>query len=93
MTTEIIRRGSAQTGRITVFNDGKIVCLAESSMIYNWVYDSPRQELMVTFKTGATYTYEGVPFTEAVGLMLAESAGKYLNAHIKGTYEFRKLGL
>lgn len=47
--------------------------------------------LLVTFTKGTEYLYKGV--TEAVyeDMLKAESVGKYLNANIKGKFEYVQL--
>ena len=47
-------------------------------------------DLLVKFKTGAQYRYFNVPVTEYDKLLNAESCGKFLNKHIKGTYLYNK---
>ena len=54
-------------------------------------YDSDSQTLEVEFNHGGVYQYAGVPQGEHDGMMNAESKGKYLNANIKGRYQFVKL--
>lgn len=48
--------------------------------------------LYVTFHSGATYAYFHVPAHVYEGLMSASSHGKYLNAYVKGTYAYQKIG-
>lgn len=52
--------------------------------------DSSFVDLSVRFKKGSTYTYTDVPTDVAEGLVTADSAGKYLNANIKGKYSYIK---
>ena len=47
--------------------------------------------LYVRFHNGGTYAYFNVPQSVYEGLMSAPSHGKYLHAHIKGSYSYRKL--
>lgn len=47
--------------------------------------------LYVSFHSGSTYAYFGVPQSVYDELMAADSHGKYLNAHIKGVYGYKKL--
>ena len=54
-------------------------------------YDSDNQTLEVEFNYGAVYQYSGVPQEEHEGMMHADSKGKYLNANIKGRYQYVKL--
>lgn len=55
-------------------------------MINSIGYDPEAQTLDVEFKTGATYTYGGVPQSEYDNLMSAQSVGKYFAANIKNVY-------
>jgi len=47
--------------------------------------------LYVAFNNGALYSYSGVPEIEYLNLMSASSHGKYLAAHIKGVYPYRRI--
>ncbi len=48
--------------------------------------------LYVSFNNGTLYSYSGVPEVEYRNLMSASSHGKYLAAHIKGVYPYRRIG-
>lgn len=48
--------------------------------------DSPEGRLTVWFKSGRSYTYDGVPEDVYLGLINAESAGRYFNNVIRGVY-------
>lgn len=54
-------------------------------------YDADNQTLEVEFNNGAVYQYYGVPQTDYDSMMAADSKGTYLNANIKGRYNFSKL--
>lgn len=47
--------------------------------------------MTVQFKGGSTYTYHKVPRAIYQAFMAAESKGKYLNQHIKGVYQYRRV--
>jgi hypothetical protein len=48
--------------------------------------------LLVTFKRGAVYAYDGVPKDVVDGMLSASSKGAYLNANIvKGNYRHREV--
>lgn len=49
------------------------------------------ETLSITFSGGETYRYLNVPSAVALPLFEAESAGKYLNEHVKGKYEVKKV--
>jgi hypothetical protein len=61
-----------------------------SSTIDAFGYDPTLNELYVQFKSGSIYTYQGVSESVYAGLCEAESFGKFLNANIKGTYDYLK---
>ncbi len=61
-----------------------------SSTIDAFGYDPAINELYVQFKSGATYTYVGVSESVYAELCEAESFGKFLNANIKGAYDYLK---
>jgi len=54
-------------------------------------YDPDTQILEIEFLNGSVYEYSSVPPSEYVGLMNADSKGKYFNANIKDIYAFVKL--
>lgn len=61
----------------------------KSTVVSEWYYHADYEELVVTYKSGE-YVYKGVPYGVVVGLMDTTSVGKYLNAEVKGKYEFSK---
>jgi hypothetical protein len=54
-------------------------------------YDRKSRILQVTFRTGETYRYKGVPSSEYDGLMNAESKGKYMHRYIIGHYDYERV--
>lgn len=58
----------------------------KSSAITSSEYNPVDKTLSVTFRSGDTYTYNGVPQKVAQGLTRAESAGKYFQTVIRGNY-------
>jgi hypothetical protein len=48
--------------------------------------------LEVTFASGTTYQYVGVPKSIYDGLVSAKSVGKHFNTNIKNVYSFKKVG-
>ena len=52
---------------------------------------TPNGIIVVEFKSGGRYRYQGVPEHIYSGLIRAPSAGRYLNQWIKDRYGFRKL--
>jgi hypothetical protein len=62
-----------------------------SSNVSSIGYDADSQTLEVEFNNGAVYQYSGIPEYEYVGIMNADSKGKYLHSNIKNRYPFSKL--
>lgn len=50
------------------------------------------QTLYVSFNSGGTYAYSGVPESVYRGLMSAGSHGSYFASHVKNVYPYRKIG-
>ncbi len=42
--------------------------------------------LYITFRSGDTYPYHGVPIKHYIGLIEAKSKGEYFNTYIRGQY-------
>lgn len=63
----------------------------ESSMIEGHGYDAARKCLRVTFKGGKSYDYDDVPPELHASLLKAESAGKFINAHIARRFKTHRL--
>ena len=54
-------------------------------------YDPDTQTLEVEFNNGSIYQYFDVPQSVHEALMSAESAGRFLNARIRGRYRYAKV--
>jgi hypothetical protein len=65
--------------------------MARSSLIQRAVYDASQQTLAVTFTSGRTYLYLGVPAEVYSEFAAAESRGRYFNWRIRDRYAFREL--
>lgn len=63
-----------------------------SSMVSSVGYDDEAGVMFVTFNTGKTYAYQGVPEDVARDTANAASVGEYINAEIKGRYSYRRIG-
>lgn len=61
-----------------------------SSNIASCAYDGATQELVITFRSGETYTYGSVPQSVWHGLKHAHSAGSYFYRQIRDVFSFRK---
>lgn len=62
-----------------------------SSNISAAAHDEKDKVLRVWFNNGAVYDYASVPRNIYMGLVGAESAGKYFHAHIRNAFEYRKV--
>ncbi len=65
--------------------------MARSSLIQRAIYDPAQETLAITFATGRTYLYFGVPLDLYEEFAAAESQGQYFNWRIRDQYEFREL--
>lgn len=63
----------------------------QSSNVASVGYDQETQTLEVEFNSGSVYQYFDVPQHVYEGLLTAESAGRFLNAEIKGAYRYARL--
>lgn len=54
-------------------------------------YDASTSTLEIVFTDGMRYLYLGVPKPVYCELMGAESAGRYFNRNIKGSYPFKEI--
>lgn len=62
-----------------------------SSQVSSGSYNLDKKELIIAFSTGKRYAYFNVPEKVWEDLKLADSAGKYLNANVKGKYAYKQL--
>lgn len=62
-----------------------------STRILKITYFTSDKTLVVTFKSGATYEYLGVPHIVASGFMETNSIGKHFDAHIRNKYNYRRV--
>jgi hypothetical protein len=63
----------------------------ESSTIEMTSYYADTKEFIVTFKSGAVYSYHGVEADDYHKFANSTSAGQALNHFIKSKYEFTKI--
>ena len=61
-----------------------------SSILNRLEYKSDKQTLLVEFNTGSSYLYDGVPSTEFLSILSADSQGKEFNK-LKNKYEYEKI--
>jgi len=57
-----------------------------SSAIADVAYESASGTLHITFRSGGTYTFHGVPHSVYRGLITASSPGSYYHHYIRGRY-------
>jgi len=69
----------------------KSILTPQSSNVSGYSYDPDTQALNVTFKSGGTYTYKGVPASALRALARNKSVGKTINK-IKAGAEYEKIG-
>lgn len=73
----------------------KFLEVKESSNISAASYDTKEELMFVQFKSGAVYEYERVPYLLWKKFQATfdgkQSAGKFLNANVKGKFNFRQL--
>lgn len=55
-------------------------------------YEPETQTLFVDFLNGGRYTYDGVPEDVFIGMLSAESVGRFLHQNVKGIYPYTKIG-
>ena len=63
----------------------------ESSFVDSVGYDELGKRLVVRFKSGSIYKYQGVPKDIYLGFMEDESKGRFYSKHIRGKYESKQL--
>jgi hypothetical protein len=63
----------------------------QSSAIVNLDYRDDSRELLVTFVTGKTYVYYGVPAEVFAEFVRAASKGRFFNQAVRNRYFFRQL--
>ncbi len=59
-----------------------------STVIHSFRYDSLRQELIITFRSGRVYAYSHVPEGVYHGLRAAFPKDEFYNAEIRDRFEF-----
>lgn len=64
--------------------------VVKSSYLKEIGYDPDKQELEVTFNSGAKFSYFDVSQTAYDSLITAESVGKHFATNIKGQYAHKK---
>lgn len=62
-----------------------------STVIRSFHYDAEKNTLKVIFISGTVYEYLQVPEAIYLEMKNSFSKGEFLNKHIKGNYDFRKI--
>ena len=65
--------------------------MLRSSNLESYEYDPEEQTLTITFKSGSTYQYDGVPQGVVERLASAASPGKFFYAAIRDAYPFEEV--
>lgn len=63
-----------------------------SSQVKEIGHDPKTNTLAVRFNNGGEYHYSGVNAVEFAKLRAAKSVGAHLGQHIKGKFDFKKIG-
>lgn len=66
--------------------------LPPSSTIQSAVYWPTKEYLLVSFKSGSTYSYTGVPMQTVQLWQQASSAGSWFYYNIRTSYQYQKMG-
>ena len=61
-----------------------------SGAIHAVKYEGEKKLLHVWFRDGTTIIYHGVPIKTYDALLIAPSAGKYFNEHIRNDFKFER---
>ena len=61
----------------------------KSSLIKRVIFDDEAGTLLVSFRSGLRYIYDGVPRAVYDALGKAASAGRFFNEHVRGHYACR----
>ena len=69
----------------------KILNEVQSSNIVRTEFDTETKMLVVEFKNGMKYQYEGVPHEVYTRFRMTESQGKFFSSDISKKYKFVKL--
>ena len=62
-----------------------------SSVVAEIKYDKQSHTLSVVYVSGLVYDYKNVPEEMYAAMRTAFSKGTFLNKHIKGKYEFKRI--
>jgi len=72
--------------------NGKMITVTiNSSNIKSASFNTEDETLSLTFKTGAIYEYEKVPWVIFTKFRMSESQGKFFTSNINGKYKYKKI--
>lgn len=72
--------------------NGKMInVVINSSNIKSASFNTEDETLSLTFKTGAIYEYEKVPWIVFTKFRMSESQGKFFTTDINGKYKYKKI--
>jgi hypothetical protein len=63
----------------------------KSSCVNSYAYSKAEKKLTVYYTNYLSYDYSDVPESVYLGLIQADSKGQYLNANVKGIYNYTKV--
>ena len=59
----------------------------DSSFMKLYIWDKTKNTLLLVFSTGSTWIYYDIPEEICLGLISADSAGKYFNINIRNKFK------
>jgi hypothetical protein len=62
----------------------------ESEPVESIGYDEPSEEVWVTFRSGSTYVYSGVPAAVFELFRTSDSKGSFVHHELRGVYPYRR---
>lgn len=68
-----------------------IICEIESSNINKTNFNTETKKLVVDFKNGVQYEYEGVPHEVYTRFRMSESQGSFFSKNIAKAYKYKRL--
>lgn len=87
--TSVLNPLPSGNGNFSVIDNGNLIIKPISSAIEVIHYLADTQTLVVKYNgSSSKYFYQSVPVTVVFHLLVADSFGKFINAHIKPNYEF-----
>ena len=85
-----IYKNHTETRSVIISDNFIHYTVGDSAMVKEMSYVPDSEALVITYKSGASYVYKGVPFSTVTALLSVESVGKAVNSLVKGKYEYIK---